>query len=41
VQNDKPLAFYRRKLNSAKKNYSTGEQDLLSIAETLKDFKDI
>ena len=41
MQNDKPLAFYSRKLNSAQKNYSTGEQELLSIVETLKEFKDI
>ncbi len=41
MQNDKPLAFYSRKLNTAQKNYSTGEQELLSIVETLKEFKDI
>ena len=31
MQNNRPLAFYTRKLNSAQRNYSTGEQELLSI----------
>ena len=41
MQNNKPLAFYSRKLNDAQKRYSTGEQELLSIVETLKEFKNI
>ena len=41
MQNNKPLAFYSRKLNSAQKRYTTGEQELLSIVETLKEFKNI
>jgi hypothetical protein len=41
MQNDRPLAFYSRKLNSAQKRYTTGEQELLSIVETLKEFKNI
>ena len=41
MQNDKPLAFYTRKLNSAQAKYSTGEQELLSIVETLKAFESI
>jgi hypothetical protein len=41
MQDDKPLAFYSRKLNAAQKRYTTGEQELLSIVETLKEFKNI
>ena len=41
MQNDKPLAFYTRKLNNAQKNYTTGEQELLSIVETVKEFRNI
>ena len=41
MQDDRPLAFYSRKLNSAQKRYTTGEQELLSIVETLKEFKNI
>jgi hypothetical protein len=41
MQNDKPIAFYSRKLNSEKKKYTTGEQELLSIVETLKEFRNI
>ena len=41
MQDDRPLAFYSRKLNSAQKRYTTGEQELLSIVETLNQFKNI
>ena len=41
MQNDKPLAFYTRKLNQAQSKYSTGEQELLSLVETLKSFENI
>jgi RNase H-like domain found in reverse transcriptase len=41
MQNDRLLAFYSRKLNSAQRRYTTGEQELLSIVETLKEFKNI
>jgi len=41
IQNDKPIAFYSRKMNSAQRRYPTGEQELLSIVETLKEFKNI
>ena len=41
MQENKPIAFYSRKLNSAQKRYPTGKQELLSIVETLKEFKNI
>jgi hypothetical protein len=41
MQNDRPRAFYSRKLNSAQKRYTTVKQELLSIVETLKEFKNI
>jgi RNase H-like domain found in reverse transcriptase len=42
IQEGRPLPFYSRKLNtSAQKRYTTGEQELLSIVETLKEFRNI
>jgi len=40
-QDNKPIAFYSRKLNSAQINYTTGERELLSIVETLKAYRNI
>jgi hypothetical protein len=41
MQDNKLLAFYSRKMNSAQQKYTTGEQELLSIVETLKEFRTI
>ena len=40
-QNNKPIAFYSRKLNPAQRRYTTTERELLAIVETLKEFKNI
>jgi hypothetical protein len=41
MQEGKLLAFYSIKLNSAQTSYTTGEQELISVVETLKEFRDI
>jgi hypothetical protein len=38
MQEGKPLAFYNRKLKSAQTCYTTGEKELISIVENIKEF---
>ena len=38
-QNNKPIAFYSKKLQLAQTQYTATEGELLSIVETLKEFK--
>ena len=40
-QNDKAIAFKSRKMNPAQVNYTTTESKLLSMVETLKEFRNI
>ena len=40
-QDNNPIAFYSRKLNPAQTRYTTTERELLSIVETLKEFRSI
>ncbi len=40
-QHGKPIAFYSRKLKHAHQRYTTTEQELLSVVETLKEFRNI
>ena len=40
-QDNKPVAFYSRKLNDAQTRYTTTERELLSIVETLKAYRNI
>jgi RNase H-like domain found in reverse transcriptase len=40
-QKGKPIAFCSRKLNPAQTRYTTTERELLSIVETLKEYRNI
>ncbi len=41
TQNNRPLAFFSRKLSPMQQTYSMTKQELLGIGETLKEFKGI
>jgi len=40
-QNNQPITFYSRKLNPVQVNYTTTKRELLSVVETLKEFRNI
>ena len=40
-QEGRSVAFYSRKLNPTQTQYTTTERELLSIVETLKEFRNI
>lgn len=41
LQNDKPVAFFSRKLTGAQRNYPIPDKEALSIVETLQEFRPI
>ena len=41
TQDEQPIAFYSRKLSDAQTRYTTTERELLSIVETLKEYRSI
>jgi hypothetical protein len=41
AQDNRPIAFFSRKLSKMQQKYSVTEIELLAIAETLKEFKEM
>ena len=41
LQEGHPITFYSQKINPAQKNYMTGEREMLSIVETLQEYRNI
>ena len=41
TQDNKPLAFFNRKLSEAQRSYTITERELLSIVELLKEYRNM
>ena len=41
MQEGRPLAFYSGKMSDAQRGHTTGECELPSVVETIKEFKNI
>jgi hypothetical protein len=39
IQDDRPVVYYSRKLNSAQRNYASTDKELLCVVATLREFQ--
>jgi RNase H-like domain found in reverse transcriptase len=41
TQENRPVAYYSRKLNSAQRNYTVGEKEIHAVVETLNEYRNM